>query len=331
MSGASGVWRGADLGPRANWAVPLPPEALDQIAANVVAVQQAGFELRDIDAARFPLPAMADILERARRDILSGPGFALFTGLDVTRYDREQLGIAFVGIGAHLGTSVSQSHRGDYLGDVINWAEDGNERPYRRGGILEMHCDPVDIVGLCCRQHAKSGGLSRIADALAVRDELRAEAPELLARLQQGYQYYRPIADRGDSDPLTERRIPVFGRDASGAELSWFIPGLILDGADKAQAPFTQADRAALALFNEIANRPGVFLDMQLNQGDMQFLNNRRIVHGRTDYEDWPEFERKRHMLRLWLMVPDWPMPTVALNPFDNDDRLGGGIAARVA
>jgi TfdA family taurine catabolism dioxygenase TauD len=35
--------------------------------------------------------------------------------------------------------------------------------------------------------------------------------------------------------------------------------------------------------------------------GDIQFLHNHTILHARTGYEDWPEAERKRHLLRLWL------------------------------
>ena len=39
----------------------------------------------------------------------------------------------------------------------------------------------------------------------------------------------------------------------------------------------------------------------------VQFLNNRTIMHGRTDYEDPPDIARRRHMLRLWLQMPTWP------------------------
>ena len=41
----------------------------------------------------------------------------------------------------------------------------------------------------------------------------------------------------------------------------------------------------------------------QFAPGDMQFLNNHVIQHARTEYHDWPEPERRRHLLRLWLEV----------------------------
>ena len=49
---------------------------------------------------------------------------------------------------------------------------------------------------------------------------------------------------------------------------------------------------------------------MQLEQGDMQLVNNYVIVHSRTPFEDFEEPDRKRHLLRLWLAVPDsQPLP----------------------
>jgi len=53
-------------------------------------------------------------------------------------------------------------------------------------------------------------------------------------------------------------------------------------------------------------------LDMELQPGDMQFLHNHTILHDRTAFEDWPEPERKRHLLRLWLAAPGArPLPPV--------------------
>jgi hypothetical protein len=40
---------------------------------------------------------------------------------------------------------------------------------------------------------------------------------------------------------------------------------------------------------------------MEFRQGDIQILNNHVTLHSRRGFEDWPEPERKRHLLRLWL------------------------------
>lgn len=51
--------------------------------------------------------------------------------------------------------------------------------------------------------------------------------------------------------------------------------------------PLTQQQRQALQLFNQVADRPDVRLDHQLEPGDVQWLNNHTIVHMRSQFEDW--------------------------------------------
>jgi len=49
---------------------------------------------------------------------------------------------------------------------------------------------------------------------------------------------------------------------------------------------------------------------MMLEPGDLVLLNNHVTYHARTEYRDHPEPERKRHLLRLWLSVPNSrPLP----------------------
>ena len=62
----------------------------------------------------------------------------------------------------------------------------------------------------------------------------------------------------------------------------------------------------AFELFKTTAARSDLLYRMMLEPGDLQFLNNRTVMHGRTRFEDFDEIARKRFMLRLWLMMPDW-------------------------
>lgn len=63
----------------------------------------------------------------------------------------------------------------------------------------------------------------------------------------------------------------------------------------------TREQIEALDLLDSIANESPFYLDMDFDPGDMQFLKNAVILHARTDYEDWDQPDRKRHLLRLWL------------------------------
>src|SRR3546814_4686105 len=61
----------------------------------------------------------------------------------------------------------------------------------------------------------------------------------------------------------------------------------------------------AFELAQDIAHRPEVRLSMNFQQGDIQLINNHTTLHGRSEYEDHDEPERKRHLLRLWIALPD--------------------------
>ena len=50
-----------------------------------------------------------------------------------------------------------------------------------------------------------------------------------------------------------------------------------------------------------IMNEPGIGLDLSFEPGQIQILDNWRIGHKRTGFEDWPEPERKRRLVRTWL------------------------------
>jgi len=50
-----------------------------------------------------------------------------------------------------------------------------------------------------------------------------------------------------------------------------------------------------------LANDPDFNVSMDLQPGEMQFINNYHVLHGRTAYEDDVAQGYKRHLKRLWL------------------------------
>jgi hypothetical protein len=88
-----------------------------------------------------------------------------------------------------------------------------------------------------------------------------------------------------------------------------YIRNQINAGAVKREAPLTTLEKAALDFLDEQTRRPDLRLDMDLQAGDIQFINNYTILHSRTGFVDGPEPHQKRHMLRLWLKFPTtWPL-----------------------
>lgn len=310
------VWRGADLGER-DWVTPLDTGDCEALLA--AAAPLTGRRLDTLTRADFAIPALEPKLAKARRDLGEGTGFVLFRGLPAG-LARQTLEIVYWGIGAHLGVAVSQSAAGDRLGEVYDRGTDDKERYYTRGGALEFHMDPVDVVGLVCLHPALSGGASRIVSAGAVHNAILAERPDIAAILHRGFHNSR----RGHGEAVTAHPVPVFGRGARGLEC-YLLPQTIRQATEEGH-PLSPAEAEALDYLAATTNRPGLWLDMDFRVGDMQFLNNRTVLHSRTDYVDDPDPAKKRLLLRLWLMCPDWPPRPAAMNLHGRVDQAGGGV-----
>ena len=83
-------------------------------------------------------------------------------------------------------------------------------------------------------------------------------------------------------------------------------------------------------LLDALADDAALHLGMEFLPGDVQFVHNHTLLHDRTAFEDWPEPERKRHLLRLWLAPREArPLPPVFAERFGSvtpGDRGGVGV-----
>ena len=115
------------------------------------------------------------------------------------------------------------------------------------------------------------------------------------------------------------------------AELAGVTQGMkVLDsgcgvgGASRYLANSFGCQVEAMDLLDELAYDPRIKLDMDFRPGDIQLVNNLVSLHTRTEYEDWPDEERKRHLFRLWLSVPDgWALPEPFFARYGADPATG--------
>lgn len=319
------VWNGPEIQTATDWVFHLSPVVLAEIDEALEAANKRGLTLDDMTPDDFPLPSFVDDIARIDHTLLSGRGAVRIRGLTVDRYGDDDLGLIFWGLGSALGVGVSQSYKGDRLGHVIDIGEPG--RYYTVGGELEMHMDPVDVVGLLCLRKAVKGGESRIASSSAVHNVVAEERPDLLPYLYRGFHYSSRPADLPAGAPaFTPHRLPVFQR-IGDMPACFYLPIAVRNAADTQGVDMTDAEREALEFVGQVAARPGMYLEMDLQPGDIQFLNNRLVMHSRADYEDPPDPSLKRHLLRLWLMMSDWPARPANMNMHARHDRSEGGIA----
>ena len=309
--GGPAAWRGADLAGSDGWAHRLAASELDEIDRAVAHVRRRGLAIIDITRDDFPLPGLGPRLLDVRRELLHGRGFALLRGLPVDRYTMEETATAYFGLGAWLGRARSQNAKGHVLGHVRDLgydARDPNIRVYQTTERQYYHTDSVDIVGLLCLRKARRGGLSSIVSSVTVHDEMRARRPDLARAL------FRPFhTDRRGEVPAGMRpwfAVPVFNWHA-GQLTTMYVRRYIESARRFADVPpLTAEEVEAFDVLDALLEDPLLHLDMDFEPGDIQLLHNHQILHDRTGFEDWPEPERKRHLLRLWLCPPDGrPLP----------------------
>lgn len=297
------AWYGAEMAASENWIYRLTQGDIAELEAALKSFKQRELQMADISTATFPLHSLAIRLQRILEDLLEGHGFVLIRGLPIERYSMEDTAILYLGIGAHLGGFRSQNAKGHLLGHVRDIGADirnNTTRYYQTNKQLEYHTDSCDIVGLLCLKPSRSGGESRIVSSVTLYNEMRARHPDLAEALFHAY----PTDRRGEvpagSNPWFD--MPVFHWHAG--KLTTIYVGQYIRSAQK---NFPQARRlsetevAAIDMLDQIANESRLNLQMDFRPGDMQFLHNHQLLHSRTDFEDWPEPERKRHLLRLWL------------------------------
>jgi hypothetical protein len=320
------AWRGADMARRDDWIVRLTPAHVAELEGALAAVR--GRDLLDIRRADFPLPTLQAMLHDVRREVLDGRGFVLLRGLPAERHDVRELATLYWGIGTYLGAPLSQNAAGHVLGHVRDMGRDENDptaRIYQTTRRQYFHTDSCDIVGLLCVRTARRGGRSAIISSVTIYNELRRRRPDLAAAL------FEPIpTDRRGEVPAGMRpwfTIPVFSWYADRLT-TMYVPRYIRSSQRLPDAPrLTPAQVEAIDLIDAIVEEPDLHLEMDFEPGDIQLLHNHQILHDRTEYEDWPEPERKRHLLRLWLAPPDArPLPPVFAQRYGSVEigRRGG-------
>ncbi len=293
-------WTNEELSADDAWIYALNATESAEIESAVAAVQARGLEIREITKDDFVLPTLGKGLKTIHEELLEGRGMVLIRGVPVAGMDREQSAIAFWGVGMHFGWAVSQNGQGHLLGHVKDIGGDyaeANTRGYMTKAHMGFHSDRADYVGLMCLHPAKAGGESRVVSGVTLYNEILRRRPDLMEELVKDFCWSR----HGEISPgdAPWYAMPIFGFEqgylcnrgvSTHVYKSQGMPGV---------APFTPKQIEALDYVKKMVDE--LAFDMEFRQGDIQILNNHVTLHSRRGFEDWPEPERKRHLLRLWL------------------------------
>ncbi|MEX2449991.1 MAG: TauD/TfdA family dioxygenase [Rhodospirillales bacterium] len=293
------AWTAAEMRGRDDWIHVLSAAELADLDAALRGVQKRGLEMAQVTREEFPLPVLAPFLAELETEVRAGRGFCVVRGIPVERYTEEEVFMLTWGIGTHVGDKVSQNAYGDLLGHVFDHGHDPAEtrtRGYQSRDRLRFHVDRADMTALLCLRKAKSGGLSQVVSSTSVHNKLLAEHPEYLPPLYDGVPYIN-IEAVGDLHTWKE---PAYS--ATDGYLSCTVRrNTVQKAIDSGAVAIGDFELEALHAFDAAAEDPELMLEMDLMPGDIQFVNNYTVMHGRSDFVDFEEPAKKRHMVRLWL------------------------------
>ena len=292
------AWLGSDFANDTSWIYTMSDVAINELKTAVSGIKEKGLCFPNFSKEDFILPSLSNILTSYSQEIETGRGFMLIRGIPVdTCKDETDLNILYFGIGLHLGTPVRQNPQGHFIGTVMNTGDhsDNQTRVYETNLYLPYHSDPSDLVGLLCIQPAKSGGVSSLISSTSIYNAMLKLHPEYLPHL------YTPkiFPHVGDRPCLS----PIFSFHQNLLSCRYMRQYIELGHATLGP-PLSTLDRETFDLLDKIMNKKEMKIDMMMQPGDLQLLNNYTVLHSRTSFEDYNEEKLRRKKLRIWLKNP---------------------------
>lgn len=310
-----------------DWLLTLPAACKTELEKALVKIRQLGKPVETLRTAQFELAECAAFMESSRGKLDQGTGFVCYDRLPVESCaDVEEAKALYWLMGSLLDPPQPQYFEGYLIFDLryTGIHEQDNEQAHRvKTDELLPHSDESlgDIgpkyVGLMCWRQAKIGGQTRLFSFHEAYRRLAMASPALALRLAEPFfwlperqvaddvVYYHPVVTQG----------PDGLRFQYSQDYNW-------RGYRKWGETFDDLSRDALQGLND--HLVEAMFEVTLEPGQFVLFNNDTVAHGRAYHEDWPQIDRKRHLLRLWLGQSGAPYPL----PAGLKDRL---LARRAA
>ncbi|KAF7198309.1 Taurine hydroxylase-like protein SAT17 [Pseudocercospora fuligena] len=304
------------------WTYVLSNEEITELSLAADRFIETGTPLTGISNDHFPLPKLGPFLLTVRHEFLNGKGFVLLKGLPVEEWGLHKSAVAYMGLGSYFGYFVSQNGRGHILGHVKDLGEDPSQedkvRIYRTNAKQYFHTDSADLVGLLCIAKALEGGESDIVSTHNVFTTLQRERPDVVKALVTPDWYFdRKGEVSNGQEPWYKSAIMFLENDPNGRVWAKIDPNNVTSlarystGPDAKIPPLSKTQQEALRVLEGTCTR--LALHLILDPGDIELLSNAHVLHARTAYKDHPPGSIddqgrprfRRHLMRLWLAVPE--------------------------
>ncbi|WWC71789.1 uncharacterized protein I206_105748 [Kwoniella pini CBS 10737] len=239
-----------------------------------------------------------------------GLGLRVLRGLPVDEWTRSKQISVFAGISAYVSPRRIANNGNNivHLRDITNIEADKRPPIVVKGqtnGNQVFHNDgSLGIISLFTLGVAETGGLSQLASVGQTYNYFAENRRDILRELAKGdwknrYQPTgRPLIHPVGNDQVISvySRRPYFG----------------FYGADEDVEPLPKEKHLALDAIHFTAEK--FSLDLDLQKGDLEYVNNVTVYHARTSSED--SEKNQRHLIRLWLDNEEQTLPEILVDEF---------------
>ncbi len=291
---------------REDYVATLDQEALNEIESFAEFIDSNPLPLLLRMPDQYSIPALEQTMKHLKTRLINGPGFAVLNRLPMELLGNERAKALYWILSQYVGRPVAQTWNGEVLFDVTDKGVERaiDLRPSYTNDELKFHTDNCfgialpDYVGLICLQPAKSGGISRIFSCYTIHNMLLDAYPRLLKRLYQPVYFNRQREfEPGDARILYA---PVFRWDGHSLNVRVNV-NHIRSGYELAEIDMDSETSDAVDALDEVMTNEAIVVEMFLERGELQYLNNRSITHFRSRYEDFNDPQKKRHLIRMWM------------------------------
>lgn len=292
------AWIGSDLN-KEKISVDLGPRQL--AALDEVFQRLAAKPMTEITRADTGHPDLDQFCADVLSEVQNGRGLVLVRGFPVDRYSMDDIQKLNWIISTQFGDLVPQNALGERLRLIQNEPRKTGEQSAsgtKSKDDLAMHTDNAEVFVLTCVRQAMSGGETQFTNAMAIHNEMLKTRPDLLEILYRGFPWHRRGEQRDDQPAITPFNVPVFS-NTDGYISVQIAFGSITSAALTMGRPLTALENEALDYLRELTER--LQFEMRFAPGEIAVINNLTMFHGRSEYIDYPEPERKRVLLRVWL------------------------------
>lgn len=248
-----------------------------------------------------------EITSIVSQHVINGRGFALVKlpwHDDITCKDLIR---ATTAIASATGTIMAQDKIG---AKVIHVQDTGRSmaegaRYHESNASGGVHTDgpqldkPPNLLLTACFRRARYGGDSLLASAVTLHNRLLQQRKDLLMILHNNYHFDK--RGFGNHHSPTIKR-PVFICSSSHF-IFRYLYEYILDGHAKAKVSLSELQRDAIDTVQRMLAQDNILLKITLNPGELLIINNLRVCHGRTSFQDDRAQGAVRHLIRVWAHI----------------------------